>query len=207
MTDIVIIGEDEVTREIIKRLLSESGKPYRVSREEPARGGEIRKKASMYNRLDLPAVILTDLDVHDCPPSLIDDWFAGSAINPRLIFRVAYGEAESWLMADRAGFSRFLSIDQGHIPNAKSIDRRNPENIEPVFPYKPSLFLMMELVQKTSDPELKRKMTPRKRAKKGPEYNSALRPFIRSHWDIAAAARNSYSLRKAIRRIGERGEN
>jgi hypothetical protein len=203
MTDIIVVGEDEVTREIVKRLLHDSAHPFRIIREEPIRGGEIEKKAPMYNALNLPVIMLTDLDTYDCPPSLISDWFANSPISPRLIFRVAYGEAESWLMADTEGFSGFLSISGGHIPGVRNIDRRNPENIEPNFPYKPSLYLMRELARHSGDNDLKQKLTPRKLAKKGPEYNSALRPFIRNDWNIDAAARNSYSLRKAVKRIDD----
>jgi len=203
MTDIIIVGEDDVTREIIKRLLKEAAHPFRIIREEPARGGEIKNKTLMYNVLDMPVIILTDLDTHDCPPSLISEWFKDLSVNPDLIFRIAYGEAESWLMADIEGFSGFLQISREHIPDVRNIDRRNPENVEPIFPYKPSLYLMRELAQHSIDNDLKRKLTPRKLAKKGPEYNSAIIPFIRYHWNIEAAARNSYSLRKAVRRIDE----
>jgi len=106
-------------------------------------------------------------------------------------------------MADTQGFSRFLQISEENIPGVRNMDRRNPENVEPIFPYKPSLYLMRELAQHSADHDLKRKLTPRAMAKKGPEYNSALRPFIRHHWNIDAAARNSYSLRKAVRRIND----
>lgn len=201
MTDIIVVGEDPVTREIIKQLLGYSGQIYRVIREEPVRGGEIKNKAVNYNRLGLPVIILTDLDSYDCPPSLIADWFKGAAFNPRLIFRVACEEAESWLMADKKGFAAFLKISENHIPNIRHVDPRNSENIELSFPYKPSLFLMRELAQKSSDKELKRQMTPKRLAKKGPEYNSALIPFIRQYWNIETAIRNSYSLKKAVDRI------
>lgn len=81
MTDIIVAGEDEVTREIIKRLLRDSANPFRIIREEPARGGDIEKKALKYNSLGLPVVIFTDLDTHDCPPSLISEWFGDSRIS------------------------------------------------------------------------------------------------------------------------------
>lgn len=44
-------------------------------------------------------------------------------------------------------------------------------------------------------------LTPKGLAKKGPEYNSALLPFISTKWDIQAAANQSHSLRKAIAHI------
>ncbi len=201
--EIIIVGEDQVTWEIIKRLLDYSDRDFSNIIEEPVRGGEIKRKAPNYNLLGLPVIILTDLDEYDCPSSLITDWFQGVELNPNFIFRVACDEAESWLMADKQGFSEFLEISEEQLPDIRHIDFRNSENIELSFPYKPSLYLMRELAQRSPDVELKRQLTPRRFAKKGPEYNSALIPFIQNHWNIDAAAQNSYSLRKAIARISE----
>ena len=71
-------------------------------------------------------------------------------INPNLIFRVACDEAESWLMADKTGFSKFLGIKKEILPGLKKPDFRNPDNVELNFPYKPSLYMMRELAVKSS---------------------------------------------------------
>ena len=203
MTDIIIVGEDAVTREIIKRLLRHSRKDFMITREEPIRGGEIKNKILKYNLLNLPVFVLTDLDDSYCPPSLIKEWFGQTAINPNLLFRIACDEAESWLVADKAGFSKYFGIKEDAIPGLKEKDRRNPENVELKFPYKPSLFLMRELAVKSNKKLLAEQLTPRVGAKKGPEYNTAIVPFIKEHWDIEAAVKNSYSLQKAVKRINE----
>lgn len=203
MIDIIIVGEDAVTREIGKRLLQHSREDFQIIREDPIRGGEIKNKILNYNRLNLPVFVLTDLDDIDCPPSLIKSWFNQTPINPNLIFRVACDEAETWLMADKSGFSRFLGIKESAIPALKQVDRRNPANVELQFKYKPSLYLMRELAVKSNNKLLSEQLKPRKGAKKGPEYNTALIPFIQNNWDIDSATKNSYSLRKAIKRINE----
>ncbi|NJL59453.1 MAG: DUF4276 family protein [Desulfobacteraceae bacterium] len=202
MTDIIVVGEDDVTREIIKRLLQSYRKDFDVIREEPVRGGKIKKDVLKYNCLNLPVIMLTDLDQYDCPPSLIREWFQEEPKNPNLVFRVACDEAEGWLMADKTGFAKFLKISEDLLPALKSLDtRRNPQNIELAFPYKPSLFLMRELAQKSADKSLKEKLMPRTVAKKGSQYNSTLLPFVVNHWNIEAAIKNSYSLQKAVERI------
>ncbi|RLC13262.1 MAG: hypothetical protein DRI57_16565 [Deltaproteobacteria bacterium] len=57
-------------------------------------------------------------------------------------------------MADIQGFSRFLQIGGENMPGVRNMDRRNPENVEPIFPYKPSLYLMRELAQHSTDHDL-----------------------------------------------------
>ena len=204
MSEIIVVGEDDVTREIIKRLLQEYRKDLDVIREEPVRGGKIKKDVLKYNRLNLPVIMLTDLDQYDCPPSLIREWFQGEPKNPKLVFRVACDEAEGWLMSDKNGFAKFMKISKELLPDIKSLDaRKNPQNIELAFPCKPSLFMMMKLAQKSADKSLKEKLMPRAGAKKGPQYNSTLLPFVVNYWNIEAAMRNSYSLQKAVARIRE----
>lgn len=203
MIDIIIVGEDAVTREISKRLLRHLRDDFQITREDPIRGGEIKNKILNYNRLNLPVFVLTDLDDIDCPPSLIKNWFNQTPKNPNLIFRVACDEAETWLMADKTGFSRFLGIKESDLPGLKQCDRRNPQNVELQFKYKPSLYLMRELAVKSNNKLLSEQLKPRLGAKKGPEYNTALIPFIQNNWDIESAAKNSYSLSKAIKRISE----
>jgi hypothetical protein len=201
MIDIIVVGEDAVTREIARRLLHHSTTAYNIIREEPVRGSQLKSLIPKYNSLGLPVCVLTDLDDSDCPPSLIGEWFKGIPINPNLIFNVACDEAESWLMADKSGFSKFLGIKEESIPGLKKLDARNPVNVELKFSYKPSLYLMRELASKSVKKDILRRLTPRLGAKKGPEYNTVLLPFIRKHWDIDAAIRNSYSLGKAVKRI------
>jgi hypothetical protein len=192
-----IVGEDYVTRAVISRLIKEYRADLTINNSMPVRGGEIKSKAPMYNNTGLPIFMLTDLDSYACPPSLISDWFGNSSLNNNLLFRIAYGEAETWLMADREGFSKWLQININKIPKPK----KNAGITEIVFPYKPSLFLMKDLAACSLNNELKEGLCPVFRAKKGPLYNSLIRDFIENKWNIEEAAKNSASLAITIERL------
>jgi len=60
---------------------------------------------------------------------------------------------------------------------------------------------MRELIQKSCNADYKRQLTPKERAKKGPEYNNCILPFIQDRWNIEAAMQNSNSLNRMIKRI------
>lgn len=197
-----IVGEDPVTRSIIERLLADYRKDLIIGKSLPARGGQIKSFAPKYNLLGTPIFLLTDLDEHHCPPSLINDWFGDKKINNQYLFRIAQEEAETWLMADREGFSNWLDVDIKLIPEPKIIDKK--KNIrEIICPTKPSLYMMLNIASKSSQNELKENLTPKKGAGKGPLYNATLIPFIKDKWNINNAINNSYSLEKAVKRLVE----
>lgn len=202
MIDIIVVGEDEVTREIIKRLLDFSDKGFQVFREEPVRGSQIKEKFLNYNLLSnkMPVFVLMDSD-NECSVALRNNLLKENTVGKNMLFRIAYFEAELWLMADRKGFAEFLKIKSELIPMSEQIDKKKVYINELNFPYKPSLYLMTELVSKSKDADIKQKLTPKFKAKKGPEYNSTIVPFIKNKWNIDEAMKNSYSLRKAIERI------
>ncbi|SJZ60514.1 hypothetical protein SAMN04488128_101884 [Chitinophaga eiseniae] len=198
--DIDIVGEDPVTQAIIERLIKEYRTDLVIKNRLPVRGGQIQSLAPKFNLLDSPVFLLTDLDEFQCPPSLIKKWLGNTPVNPRLIFRIAQEEAETWLMADRAGFSKWLGVDIKTIPEPKIIDRRKGIS-EIIFPLKPSLYMMMKIVPSSKNADLKDKLIPKPGAGKGPAYNSALLPFIEKIWNVENAAKHSYSLQKAILRL------
>lgn len=195
-----IAGEDEVTRTVIERLVTEYRKDIIIRTRHPARGGQLKKDGPKYNAVDFPVFLLTDLDNCDCAPQLIRDWFGETPISNSMLFRVAYDEAEAWLMADREGFSKWLGIDGRLVPEAQVIDRRK-QIFEPRFPYKASLYMMRDLVSKSKRKDLVDGLSPTKGAGKGPAYNATLIPFIRDMWDIQNAAKNSFSLATTIERL------
>lgn len=198
--DIDIVGEDAVTQAIIERLLSDYREDINIIRRLPARGSEIKNLAPKYNLLNSPVFLLTDLDAYHCPPSLIKDWFPGLEITNDFMFRIAQEEAETWLMADRQGFAQWLNVDINLIPEPQVIDKRIG-SIEIICPLKPSLFMMRNIASASTNQTLKEYLTPIAGAKKGPGYNTAILPFIKNIWNIENAAKNSYSLSKAISRV------
>lgn len=195
-----IAGEDQVTMAIVERLITQYRPDLDIGPKRPSRGSQLKPNAPKYNQAGTPMIILTDLDLFHCAPQLKNDWFGNADLHPNLIFRVAVDEAESWLMADRHGLADWLGINVDLIPKASLRDAKKAI-VELNFDYKPSLFLMRNLAIVSSKSELRNALIPLNGAKKGPMYNTALIPFIRSIWNPEAASLNSYSLSKAIERI------
>lgn len=206
MMDVVLVGEDPVTRAIAKRLMQETCPDgFNIVREDPVRGGEVRKLTPNYNALAaaLPVILLADLDNAQCPVTEQALWLNNEAKHPHLLFRFAVDEAESWLLADRQGFAHFLGIGTERIPEPSPLRAREPHNLEIRPRCKTSLFLMLELAAHSPKHELKRQLTPLDKNSKSAEYNLALLPFIENQWNVANALNNSYSLQKMAQRLRE----
>lgn len=153
--------------------------------------GYIKKNLKSFNTLaeSLPTIIITDLDNIDCPVELTAAWFNFKK-SRKLIFRIAVREIESWLLADRHNFSRFIGVPINKIP----------ENIEDIE--NPKGFLN-DLAKKSRKKEIRENLVAKGTAKIGPGYNSLLEVFIFSHWNPERARISSKSLNKAIIRIQE----
>ena len=135
--------------------------------------------------------VLTDLDTTDCPPTLIRDWFSipqnqPIALPPQVVFRVPVREVESWLLADRGAFARFMGIPKANfasrpddLPNAK-------QHFFNVISQKGRRKWHKEMLPQASTASI------------GPLYNEKLCEFIRTKWDPARAATNSPSLARTI---------
>ncbi len=201
--DVIIACEDQVTKEILHRIINHVG-DINIKSELPARGGKIKSLIDSFNSLSLitPVVLLTDLDQYNCAPELISDYLK-SPKNPDFYFRIAVDEAEAWLMADRKGFAEYFQVSLDTIPT--SIIRSNLRQLvnEMDFPYKSSLYLIKEIIPKSSNKEYRENLQPHLGSKKGVLYNSTLTPFIRNKWNIENAATNSYSLRKTISSLSQ----
>src|SRR5665213_1999972 len=109
--------EDELTERVLRVVLKATARPYSVEAVY-CKGGctYLRQKILAFNQAARirPYLLVTDLDNGECPPDLIENWFGckladyPSRKHPNLLFCVAVREIESWLLADRAGFARFL---------------------------------------------------------------------------------------------------
>ncbi len=135
--------------------------------------------------------LLTDLDSpQNCPPKLIQSWI-GTPLNSGFFFRVAVMEIESWIMADRRGIAKFLSIPLNRIPY-------NTDDIE-----KPKEFLV-SLARRSRKGKLRRELVPvpsATTAKVGTGFNARFTEFVRDHWDLERAATVSASLKRTMDRI------
>lgn len=187
-----LVYEDVLSGLVLRKLLSVNSALCLVGTHNKHGFGGIKKHILGYNAAaeHLPFIVLTDLDTHPCPPDLIKEW--GIVNHHRnLIFRIAVHATESWLLADREGFAKYLGI--------------NPKNI----PLSPDSILdpkqkLLSLVEKSRKRDLKEDILPRYRGDKfGPDYNGRLGDFVQNFWDASKARLSSRSLDKAIKRIEE----
>jgi hypothetical protein len=199
---VFIVGEDQVTFAIIKRMLAYCSDQFEIILELPARGGEVKNKIKQFNVLSqtYPVILLTDLDADLCAPQLLNKLIPDKNID--FLLNIAVDEAEAWLMADREGFSEYFAIDILNLPTAvRTKQGGNKYCIEMNFSYKSSMFLTHELIKKSNNKLLIQQLTPKKGAVKGPEYNTCILPYIQNSWNIGNARLNSNSLERMIIRL------
>jgi len=134
-------------------------------------------------------LVLTDLDNELCPLKLISKWLASINKNPNLIFRIAVKEIETWLLADKINFARYLSVSNAQIP----------ENVESI--QNPKEFIV-ELAKKSRKRSIREDIVPiGSFTKIGRNYNNCLIDFVGNSWDLDAARIRSRSLDKLVRNI------
>lgn len=171
----------------MERLLFRHCARVSVGDRLPKKGfGDIKANIAKYNKASehFPFFVLTDLDNRECAPALLRDWLPEKKSNG-LLFRVAVREVESWLLADREGFSSFLGI-------SKTIMPLDPDGLHDP---KETLF---SLVRRSRKRVLRDALLPTQFSKYGPDYNRTLGKFINATWTPESAAETNPSLRKAI---------
>jgi len=136
-----------------------------------------------------PWFVLRDLD-HDAT--------CGAELSLRLLpsrerlmcLRVVVREIESWMLADRPGFSEFFRVASSRVP-------ASPDTLED-----PKQALLT-LVAGCRLRELRHDMLPRHGTvnREGPAYTSRLSEYIERVWSPTRAADASDSLRRAINAI------
>ena len=187
-----------MTESVAKRLIAEYAPDMEIAETLGLQGsGPLRQSLRHLNEIatyQRPTLVFTDLDrPESCPPALLRNWGQGLSISPRLLIRVAVLETETWLLADRAGIARWLSVTTNRLPN-------NPEQIPD-----PKRTLV-ELASRSRSRELREAIVPRRGPgthEVGPGYNQSVSEFATRQWNPDEARRRSPSLDRAIIRIGE----
>jgi hypothetical protein len=191
MPDIYVnmVFEDILSGAVLARLLARAQRGYVIGFSYPSGGfGWIKKRINGFNHAakGMPYLILTDLDVTECPPVLIQDWFNGP-LHPNLMFRVAVRTVESWLLGCRESFAAFLGVQENRIP-------LNVDEIQ-----KPKEFVV-NLARRSRKRDIRADLVPEEgsTAKVGRDYSGRLISFVESSWDPSVAGSRSPSLRRAI---------
>lgn len=190
--EIALVVEDELSRAVMERVLSSTGRGFTVKLPMVERGfGNIRRSVTKYRNAShwLPHVVLTDLDQAECPLALRQQW--GVAQLPAsMLFRVAVRETEAWLLADRLGFASFAGIAANKVTS-------QPEHLAD-----PKQTLI-NLVRRSRNRRLTAELVPATGSALsiGPLYNERLGAFALHSWDVDAAKAASPSLNRTIDRL------
>jgi len=169
--------EDDLSLEVVLRILR-SDKRFSVGTLFHGRGfGNLKRNISGFNNASkgMPYLILTDLDHKECAPIMIKEWLPETR-NPNLIFRIAVREVESWVLADRVAFAKFLGISQKKIPQ------------EPDELLDPKAYLIN--LARDSRKRPREDIVPKhgSTAKQGPAYNERLVSFVQKAWNPSVLA-------------------
>jgi len=184
--------EDELSLALIQRIFSQLENNYLIGAKFPGRGaGYLKKNIKSFNELSkgFPFLLLTDLDNDECAPAKIRDWIK-VPLNSNFLFRIAVRESESWVLADRGSFSKFLDISINRIPfNTDVIND-------------PKRFLI-NLIRSSRKNSLKNDIVPAKNstASIGRNYNEPLVRFVLEEWDVYEAVKHSESLKRMVERL------
>lgn len=189
---IYIVVEGDLDETILRHIIEKYRKDLRVEVCLGKQGsGYIKNKILGFNRSaeGIPFIILTDLDTSPCAPYLVKKWLPHGN-HKNLLLRVAVTEVESWILADRVNFSRFLKLDISSFPS-------NTDHLK-----KPKEHLI-SLARKSPVTELRKGLVPVENgtALVGPDYSGVLIRFISKHWSPEAARKLSPSLDRAISAI------
>ncbi|MBS0017641.1 MAG: hypothetical protein KFF72_15055 [Arthrospira sp. SH-MAG29] len=192
MTDIPInlACEDILSEAVLKKMIQHSQRPFLIGHCFHKNGyGYLKKNLCGFNNAakGMAYLVLTDLDKSECPLAIINEWLKSQPKHPNLLFRVAVKEVESWLLADREGFAKFLGIS----PNLITTDVDDLDD--------PKQYLI-NLCRRCRKKALKDAIVPpaESTAKVGKDYNNPLIKFVQESWAIEGAKVNSPSLRRAM---------
>ena len=174
------------------KILFRSGSPIVINGN-----GQLKKKTANILRMALEAhlfsLIITDLDKISCAPKLIKSWFNMSSeqLPDKIIFRVAVREIESWVMADKTAFAKFMNISEANFSEA-------PDTLDDPKQY------LFSVIKKHGNKKWQREMLPTDSSAVGPLYNCKISEFITNKWSVKKAAEKSPSLLRAINSINRR---
>jgi hypothetical protein len=185
--------EDALSEAVVRKIVA-TIRPdltlYQVLRKNGQ--GYIRSRIRELNRTaqKVPVLVLVDLDrPQPCPADLIQELLPIPHA-PKLLFRVAVMEVESWVMADRKLFAKFIGVGEDLVP-AETDSVLDPKR------------LIVGLARLSKQKDIREDLVPAAGDVRivGPAYNARLTVFVKTHWRVEAATANSGSLRKAVQRL------
>lgn len=184
--------EGMVDESVVARLIRDAGAEPGAIYGKKGKNA-IRQKIDGYNSAARrsPWLVLVDLDSDEpCAPPLSGAWLPAPA--EYMCFRVAVRAVESWLLADRERFARYVGVRLRDIP-------RDPDGLlDPKS-------LVVDLARRSSRADIRADIVPRPGSGRrvGSAYSSRMVEFIESRWRPSFAADVSDSLSRCRARLSE----
>ena len=188
-----IAVEDPLSEAVVRKILTFSKRDYDIGRCYNRGGfGYLKKAIYGFNHAAkiTPFLILTDLDQTECAPILLQKWLPLHR-HPNLLFRIAVREVETWLLADRTNFAKFLGIPATLIPINVDDELSDPKQFLLQIATRSRNRMLRHALVSASGETLRR----------GPDYNGCLIGFVAKHWNIMEATANSPSLQRTVRTV------
>lgn len=193
---LIVVVEGMTDGPVVQKLAADAG--IDVAEVLPMRGkGKLDKRLRDFNAAAVhsPWLVLRDLDRDAaCAPA----YLAGLQLQMTqwMVFRLAVREVESWLLADRDGIAKYMSVPLEKVPE-------RPDELDD-----PKQTLV-NLARASKKKSVTRAFVPRTgdSAAVGPMYQAEIIEFGSSHWNLHTACERSPSLqraRKALRDLSTR---
>ena len=198
MRDVFISGEDDATRAVIRRLVSDYNPKLHIIQSLPA-AMYLHGVVNQY-----PIILLTDLDDDPCAPIGKTNLLNGITQSSGFVINIACDEVEAWLMADTEGFANFFGIPLTEMPKflPQKMQGRKPLS-EISLNVKSSWHFTHQLAHLSTKSDVRAQVSVPLNDKtcKGKEYNTAVVPFIEKVWKPETGRLVSDSLNRMINRI------
>lgn len=198
MTRILVVGEDALCCALGERLVGNALPQWRLAGPSIDKKGVTKLLPELPRYVEQaryvqPVLCVADTD-RKCVISLRSKWLPTEY--PETFFlRFAVKEAESWLLADRVGFSSLLQVPLNKVPN-------NTDEIDD--PKR----LVLSLASRSKSRQFREEIVSATDAtKQGAGYNLHLCTFARTGWDPHRARQNSSSLERALCALGRLGSS
>jgi hypothetical protein len=180
--------DEAVAKRLVGEVGGQLGDVYGKNGKTP-----LLKRLDGYNAAakHAPWVVLVDLDRDaDCAPPARARWLPEPA--PLMCFRIAVRAVETWLLADRERFARFLGVKVASLP-------RSPEDVEDPKQ------LVVDLARTSRKRDVRVDLVPRRGSGRrvGGAYVDRLTEFVLGSWQPQAAAENADSLRRCLQCLAE----
>lgn len=192
MLAVSLATEGDLDEQVLRRILRHSAREIEAGVCYGKHGrDQLKQNILRFNQAApvRPFIILADLEDAVCAPRLIQEWLPHGA-HANLVLRIAVRMVESWLLADRETFAKFLGVPPSRLPTQPDLVD-HPKNT------------VIQIARRSRYKSIRDDLTPLAGSTRrvGPNYVGQMTRFVLEQWQVKRAAEHSPSLAHALRAI------